>query len=65
MISNAKRTARHCHEGRDLVDCCKEPEWWNGRRSGLKIRGPVIGRTGSSPVSGTSPKLRKYLAQRR
>ena len=29
------------------------PEWWNGRRSGLKIRGPVIGRTGSSPVSGT------------
>ena len=30
-----------------------KPEWWNGRRSGLKIRGPVIGRTGSSPVSGT------------
>ena len=44
---------------------CGKPEWWNGRRSGLKIRGPVIGRTGSSPVSGTRPKLRKYLAQRR
>ena len=43
----------------------KTPEWWNGRRSGLKIRGLVIRRTGSSPVSGTRPKLRKYLAQRR
>lgn len=28
------------------------PEWWNGRRAGLKIRCPS-GRVGSTPTSGT------------
>ncbi len=29
------------------------PEWRNGRRSGLKLRGPQ-GRQGSNPCSGTT-----------
>ena len=35
------------------------PEWWNGKRNGLKIR-RVYALEGSSPSSGTKKKTRGY-----
>ena len=35
--------------------CARQPQWWNGRRAGLKIQCPR-GRGGSSPSWGTTSK---------
>ena len=48
------RAPAPCSPGR--ANLLGMPEWRNGRRSGLKIRGPQ-GRQGSTPCSGTTPHV--------